>query len=189
MEKRKLISAVRCIAWGYVFLHLNFNLGTLNVLPGFVGYALIVSALPDLAKEGRPSRLLRPLGIGLGVWDAVVWGFAFFGVTVELPIIDLIAGVVGLYFHFQLLTDLSAVAEACDCPQGKRLLALRTARTILMAVMLLPIPWESVEALSVLLLAANLVVVVWLCVLLFGLQSALRDHFPGGEGENGENTP
>ena len=37
-----LSEAVSCVAWGYVFLHLDFNLGGINVLPDWACYALVI---------------------------------------------------------------------------------------------------------------------------------------------------
>ena len=45
------------IAWGYVFLHLNLNLGTLNVLPNWVGYLLFFSAI---CAGSRGQHLKNP---------------------------------------------------------------------------------------------------------------------------------
>ena len=40
-EQMPLSTAVRKIAWGYVFLHLHFNLGTLDILPDWACYTKI----------------------------------------------------------------------------------------------------------------------------------------------------
>ena len=56
-----LSEAVSCVAWGYVFLHLDFNLGGINVLPDWACYALVLHALPGLARAERSALLLRPL--------------------------------------------------------------------------------------------------------------------------------
>ena len=43
-NKMDLCQAVKHIAWGYVLLHFNINLGPLNVLPNWAGYLLMVGA-------------------------------------------------------------------------------------------------------------------------------------------------
>lgn len=53
------------IAWGYVFLHLNLNLGTLNVLPNWVGYLLFFSAIILLGDQ------LRDLPLPWEDWDTL----------------------------------------------------------------------------------------------------------------------
>jgi hypothetical protein len=37
VNRRSLIDAIGRVAWGYLFLHLNFSLGTLNLLPNWLG--------------------------------------------------------------------------------------------------------------------------------------------------------
>lgn len=59
--------------WGYVFLHLNVNLGTLNVLPNWVGYLLFFSAIILLGEQLRDLTLLKPFCILLGVGELVDW--------------------------------------------------------------------------------------------------------------------
>ena len=41
-NKLDLCMAVKQIAWGYVLLHFNINLGTFNMLPNWLGYLLMV---------------------------------------------------------------------------------------------------------------------------------------------------
>ena len=48
------------MAWGYVFLHLDFNLGGINVLPDWACYALVLHALPGMARAERSALLLQP---------------------------------------------------------------------------------------------------------------------------------
>lgn len=61
------------IAWGYVFLHLNLNLGTLNVLPNWVGYLLFFSAITLLGDQLRDLTLLKPFCILLGARELADW--------------------------------------------------------------------------------------------------------------------
>ena len=61
-EKEKLAKTIRLIGWGFVLIFLNFNIGTLNLVPSWLGYLLFVSALSDLKK-----RALRPKAQGLCV--------------------------------------------------------------------------------------------------------------------------
>lgn len=61
------------IAWGYVFLHLNLNLGTLNILPNWVGYLLFFSAIILLGDQLRDLTLLKSFCILLGVGELADW--------------------------------------------------------------------------------------------------------------------
>ena len=76
-EKPDLYKPLSHIAWGYLLLHVNFNLGTLNVLPNWLGYLLILSALEPISQLVPSSLLLRPLGKVLAAWEGVLWAWQF----------------------------------------------------------------------------------------------------------------
>ena len=68
-----LASALRKVAWGWILLHCNFNLGSLNILPDWLGYLLILQALSVLAASVRSTALLISFGMGLTGWSLVTW--------------------------------------------------------------------------------------------------------------------
>ena len=138
----KLYSGVSAAAWSYLFLYFNVNLGRVNILPQFVGYWLLLSAIRDLKEERRDLALLRPLGILLLVWYLADWVLAIGGKTLSglFPPLELIIGVAALYFHFQLFTDCAALAAAYQPPEetlDRSLLRGRTVQAVLMTVMTL----------------------------------------------------
>lgn len=123
-------------AWGYFLLHVDFNLGTVSILPRFAGYLLLLSAIRKLSGERRDLSLLRPLCVLLAVWSGIDWLFSWAGADLSgmLPPVDVLVSVAGLYFHFQFLTDMAALAETCQAEGDnldQRLLNRRTAYTVL----------------------------------------------------------
>ena len=50
MDKKYLIHAIGSIAWGYVFFYLSINLGSIDILPDWVLFVLVVRALKPLSK-------------------------------------------------------------------------------------------------------------------------------------------
>ena len=80
MGREELADAVKRIAWGYVLLHVNVNLGSLNILPNWLGYLLILGVLPMLGEREPSALLLRPLGILLALWEGVLWALTLFGI-------------------------------------------------------------------------------------------------------------
>lgn len=141
-DRERLYSGVSAAAWSYLFLYFNVNLGRINVLPQFVGYWLLLSAIRDLKEERRDLALLRPLGLLLLVWYLADWVLAIGGRTLSglFPPLELIIGVAALYFHFQLFTDCAALAAAYQPPEetlDRSLLRGRTVQAVLMTVMLL----------------------------------------------------
>ncbi len=153
------------IAWGYVFLHLNLNLGTLNVLPNWVGYLLFFSAITLLGDQLRDLTLLKPFCILLGARELADWLAVFAtGQTLmgQFFLLDALLTCIGLYFHFQLLTDLALLAEAAG-ESGGGLRTCRNVDAVLRTLMFLPLPWEEWDTLGTLILMG--VLVVWIIVM------------------------
>lgn len=174
-NRETLAGALSRLAWGNVLLLLDFKLGNLDILPNWLGILLITGALPVLEREQPSVGLLRPLGTLLALWEGLTWIIHLFGGAVNLPLLTILAGVISLYFHFQLLTDLAAIAGEVQCPQAGSLLRLRTVRTVLLAVLTLPLNWERVPALTVILLVVLLIVAIWIARTLFGMKRSLLE--------------
>ncbi len=176
-ERQKLCRAIKHIAWAYVLLYLDINLGTFNILPNWLGFLLILFNLPALAEEVPSAALLRPFAILLAAWAGIEWLLKLFGgaVSVDLTMLSLIIAVVTLYFHFQLLTDLASLSEKYDCPQTARLLHLRTVNTLLATALSLPLPLQNAEWLAITALLTYGAIVIWICCILFGLKRSLTE--------------
>ena len=137
-DKNTLYSGVSRAAWGYFFLYFDINLGTVSILPSFIGMLLFLSSIKLLKDERRDFALLRPLGILLAVWYAGDWLASWLGGSLDghLVFLDLIISLARMYFHFQLFTDFAALAVKYQSPGDsldKRLLRWRTLQTVILA--------------------------------------------------------
>ena len=61
MKNYILCAAIKKIAFGYLLIHLHINLGTIDILPGWAGYLLILSAIPSISVDEESAKLLEPL--------------------------------------------------------------------------------------------------------------------------------
>lgn len=129
METKTLSSAIKKIAISYIFIYFSINIVVFDILPGWLGYFMIVSALPLLSQEEKSAHLLRPFGIILGIWNIIEWTLKILGAEWNLTLIGLIIGIITIYFHFQLITNIASLD--IDRPKRKRLLMLRTIIVIL----------------------------------------------------------
>lgn len=140
MEGNRLYDAISRCAWGYVLIYFDINLGTVSVLPDFAGFLLFLQAIDLLREEERELELLRPLGIFLAVWNGFLWVATIFGWNpgTWTSWVGTVSVIANLYFHFQLLTNLSSIAGKYQ-PEGGdydiRLLRYRTGQTVLFTVM------------------------------------------------------
>lgn len=172
-NREQLASAVKRVAWAYVLNYLNFNLGTVNLLPEWGCYALILSVLPVLAQEEESTGLLKPFGIILTAWYGFRWILDIFNVAFDGGVFSTIIMVVGLYFHFQLLTNLASISEKYGCPETNKLLTLRLAMTVITTAMNLPLGWQNSQLAMGAMVVIALVTVLWTMTVLFALHRSL----------------
>ena len=194
--REQLCRGLTCAAWGYFFLYFDFNLNSVSLLPDFVAFVLFLRAIGLMEEEERDLALLRPLALALLVWEGADWLLSWAGEDLASLFAALNAGwlfyqplyltvqAMSLYFHFQLFTDLAAMAARWQAEgQGldRRLLRLRTALTLLItatAVLTRLLPPGRGWSYGVLtaLLVVSLVVAVLLMLGAFALRRAVRDR-------------
>ena len=169
------------ISWGYVFIYLSVNLGTVNILPAWAGFLLIYAALNAVAELEPSAGLLKPFALLLAAADLVEWVMNIFGGVIDLYWINVIVGVISLYFHFQLLTNLAQIAEAQGSSCVVRLRKLRSVQTIFMTVIgLVTVGKNMSVSLSengIFLFSfavVNLIVMLFICISLFAYRKDLR---------------
>ena len=187
MNREALCRAVGKVAWGYVLIYLNINIGTVNILPNWAGCLLFIFSLDELAKWEAPAGRLRPLGWALFCWELLVWLLAALGLDMSASLWYLpqtLAAVLSLWFNFQLLTHLAAISDALGLSRGRSIRRLRNFRTVLTTALNLPwglllsegvissYPAEGI--LTVAVIAAAIVLIAWTFLALFGLRSELK---------------
>lgn len=180
----KMRSGIFRIAWGYIFIYFNININAVSLLPAFVGYGLFLSAIGLLQDEERELSLLKPLVGILLVWNAADWVLSWMGSeAIETWfLLDLLTGLINLYFQFQFLTNLASIAAKYQEPDrdcDTKLLTYRTWQTIMLTiVMLIGIlhPWLS-EIWGYVSIGIGIVYILFgICLIktLFELRNALR---------------
>ena len=188
-DRSSLYKGLSCAAWGYFFLVFDVNLGTVSILPRFAGWLLLLHAIEELKEERRDLALLRSLGILLALWTGADWLASWAGRDVDghLPPLDLVVAVAQLYFLFQFLTDMAALAEARH-PEGgalgRKILLCRTVQTVLVTAFALApyLPARLPEGVSggvlAVLAIAYCLLGVALMLFMFQLRRAFRDAAP-----------
>lgn len=176
MEPKKLAYAISLIAWGYLFLYFNVTLGTMNIVPNWVGYLMMGKAIKELKEASPAMGLLGPLCILLTALEMWFWTLTLIGIDSQhylLQLLSLLLAVAAIYFHFQLLTNLVEALGRAGEPWRKELLNLRTVRTVLAAVMALPVLWADHLVVTVVLAIAGILVGISISAVLFWCRNAI----------------
>lgn len=185
-DYQRLYNGISKAAWGYFFLYFNFNIGTLNVIPSFVGYLLFLSAIKLLKEEERELSLLSTLGFILTVWAVIEWIGSLVSVDVNgmWQFADIVISLVNLYFHFQLLTNMASIAvkhQSAGYELDSRLLRYRTLQTIMLTaseIVTYVQSWLSLEwpYISIIMMLVYVIAGICLMKALFELRKALLDN-------------
>ena len=175
-EELTLSMAVKKIAWGYVLIHSAINLGVVDILPDWLGYYFMLVAIRKIQEEEESVGLLEPLAKILIVWNSLVWGTKITGWNLSLFPFAIVINVIGIYFHFQLLTNLANVAMRHGSERGKSILVLRTVETLMNTVLTVMVYMEIAQGWMIAVAAVGLIAVIWLCSALFGLAKELGNE-------------
>ncbi len=186
IDYEKIYDGISKAIWGYFFLYFDINLGTISILPSFIGYILFLKAIDLLEEEERELSLLKSLGLILVVWDVVEWladciGYSF---DSKWQFITLIIGLVNLYFHFQFITNIASIAtkhQQDDCVFDEKLLKYRTVQTILLTFILVIknlnfLPDEIWVYIPIAISIIYLIVCIYIMVILNQLRKNLKTN-------------
>lgn len=99
------------IFWGFLLIflnfHLTFNQHSLNILPDFAGYILLLRGARELEGDSEFFRNVRPFAAGMAVYTAILWVGALLGATSAdswlTLLLEFIAEVVSLYIAWVLI--------------------------------------------------------------------------------------
>lgn len=180
----KIYDGISKAIWGYFFLYFDINLGTISILPSFVGYILFLKAIDLLEEEERELSLLKTLGLILVAWNVIEWlakcvGYSFGN---KWQFVTLIAGLLNMYFHFQFLTNIASIAikhQEENCAYDKTLLSCRTIQTLMLTVFLVVtnlsfIPEDILIYPTFILAIIYIIVCIYIMATLNGLRKNLK---------------
>ena len=154
-----------------------------------MGFLLFPSAIGKLSGERRDLVLLRPLAALLGAWAALDWLLSWSGGSVSghILFLDLLMAAANLYFHFQFLTDMAALAERYQPEEDDLDQRLRRRRTVYVVLMtaidlVIDLPdgllgeWQRWTALGMAVIAC--IAALFVMTGLFGLRRCFREEPP-----------
>ena len=112
-ERKTLYDGLGSALCGFAFIGLDIKLGSVSILPAFVGWLMISESCSMLSEERRDFALLMPLCSLMALWTFGDWLASWFGRDLDghILFLDLLVGAVSLYLRFQFLTDMAAIAS------------------------------------------------------------------------------
>lgn len=177
MEQREQLSrALRKIFWAYIFLYFDINLGTIDILPAWLGYSFFYQAIRDgIESEDESAKLLKPICIVLTIYRLMDWFMAMFGMEMNILIVSELFAVIALYFHFQLLTNLANIADKYSYLAVNTLLILRTVHTVLMTILTFTVHFEEIYWLSMSIVVVQAIIMIFVCAAIGNFRHYIDD--------------
>ena len=164
---------MRKLFWGFFFVYLNFNLNlnahSINLLPNFVGWWLVLQGMDELGHESRYFENPRPFVLGLMVYEAILWLSNVLAVTSDNwvgTILGLISTAASFYVTWLLVQGVRETEENHAADLGSAVLHRRWKNLLILqvAVRLLGI-MANLSNISVLVLPSLALIVVSLVVI------------------------
>jgi len=93
--------------------NLNFNQFSLNVLPDFVGYWLLMQGMAEMEKENPRFASPRPFAVGMVIYTALLWVGNLLGVSggFLMTVLNLVALAAHFYIAWVLVLALREVEQ------------------------------------------------------------------------------
>lgn len=167
MNTVSINKGIRKIAWGYLVLVVQLSIGTIQFVPGWIGFYLVYQGIRIIGQEEESTLLLRPLAIFFGGLAFFEWILTMMNISIHVYIFDIIIISLELYFHFQLLTNISHIVLKYDMRKAKSLRTLAIVRTISMTAYFFLEHWYMNENISILIIVVSFIVELRIILLLF----------------------
>lgn len=121
--------AIKNVAWYIVLISYHFNIGSIDILPDWLGYILLYKAIETIGKIQPSANLLKTFSavmIANSVFQTVCKIFNF---TVQSYVYGLVMAVIHIYLDFQILTDIWHTAQECQSASGDKIPMLKNITT------------------------------------------------------------
>lgn len=108
------------IFWGFLLMFLSFDLDlnghSLDVLPDFVGYILLLQGMRELEHESDMFKNARPFAVGMTIYTAVLWVGQLLAVHAGngwiTELLEIASTVVALYISWMLIQGVTEMEHS-----------------------------------------------------------------------------
>ena len=88
--------------WFFSTVNIHFGVSTVDFLPSWLGYLLMIKGLDTLAEESERFAAARPWCVGMAVYTGVLWIADLFALGAELTFFTWLLGLAGTCVSFYI---------------------------------------------------------------------------------------
>ena len=164
-----------------VFLSFDFTIGrsTINLIPDFIGYILIIKGIDQLISESDNFSKSRSLAQGMAIYSGIIFLMDLLGITGSLGnlaiILGIISTIVSLYITYNLIAGVKDIEKNHGTAlNGNELYSLWKVMAVLQGIsyITLIIPILSIPA-----IIANLVINIIFLLKFYGAANQYEHSF------------
>lgn len=152
------------IGTAFLIFVFNFNIGSLNLIPNFIGYLFIYNSLHVLEKYEESSKLMKPLTLTLCIYNGFTWFFDIFQVSLNEYIINMMFAIFSIYVYYHLLTSIGQICASYGSVYTNRIFHLRNIITVLQTMTSLSSLLLNAEENVMFILLAIVYIVIIVCM-------------------------
>lgn len=121
--------AIKNVAWYIVLISYHFNIGSIDILPDWLGYILLYKAIETIGKIQPSARLLKKFSAIMFADSVFRIACKIFDFTMQSYVYGLIIAVIHIYLDFQILTDIWHTAQEYQSASCDKIPMLRNITT------------------------------------------------------------
>lgn len=179
MEKIKIEKAFSYAFWGMLLLIFNININGINILPGFIGYIMLLMTLDTfVAKRKELIDTLCIACIGINALDWIDNIFNLLGDGLISVLFNYLARFAAIAFMVLYLTEvIRFLREDMNYDEeGAKLQSYRDILFIGELIALLPL-----GVITLIVVVVCLIVLIMICVLFYQIKKRVTEELRNGE--------
>ena len=139
MRQEAYVKSLKNIRNAFLLMYFSINLGTIDILPAWLGYIFMYYSILDISKEEKTALLLKKLVTSLIVYNFMIWICKILNFNLDIHIIREIFMIISIYVDFQLMTHIIDISIRHQSKMTSKLRNVRNIHVILLTYLSLSV--------------------------------------------------
>lgn len=157
--------AIKHVSLALFLIVFNFNIGTIDILPDWLGFYLIYKAIQEIGKFESSALLMNKIAFFLFGYHLLEWILNIFGISLDIVSLYLFVNILTLYLYYHLFTSISLICESKKSSYTKIIVQLRNVLTVThtlssLSVYLIKTEWNTIQFMIVITYILSMIVMI-----------------------------
>ena len=179
-NKTLLLDAARFTAFAFLVLIVNININTLNLLPAWLAWGLVLIALNYMKEHDK--HYLRYVAVALGVIEMTAWiNDNFTHYAVNQSVFHIVVRILEAYFYYFFFDMYATIAADEDETYSKKFKTVGNTALLLAVISIIITPLSlkttGFQLAILVFLVAYLIYMIYIVVTLFKYYRLLKNKY------------